>query len=114
LTPSARSANLIAGDGMKNGFPAPNKELAKTKNNHLTGKARCEPDFHFLTVEGSSRSRRKGVAVVQKAAELEMKAARVGARPARHPPDRTDPGDALDRRDAEADMLALDRFRDHA
>ena len=38
LTPSARSANLIAGDGMKNGFPAPNKELAKTKNNHLTGK----------------------------------------------------------------------------
>ena len=26
LTPSARSANLIAGDGMKNGFPAPNKE----------------------------------------------------------------------------------------
>jgi hypothetical protein len=41
---------------MKNGFPAPNKELAKTKNNHLTGKApykfestplqqrvRCEP-----------------------------------------------------------------------
>jgi hypothetical protein len=43
---------------MKNGFPAPNKELAKTKNNHLTGKApykfestslqrrvKCEPDF---------------------------------------------------------------------
>src|ERR1700722_8033561 len=28
LTPSARSANLIAGDGMKNGFPAPNKELS--------------------------------------------------------------------------------------
>jgi hypothetical protein len=27
LTPSARSANLIAaGDGTKNGFPAPNKE----------------------------------------------------------------------------------------
>src|SRR5215472_17227799 len=26
LTPSARSANLIAGDGKKNGFPAPNKE----------------------------------------------------------------------------------------
>ena len=38
LTPSARSANLIAGDGMKNGFPAPNKELAKTQNRHLTGK----------------------------------------------------------------------------
>jgi hypothetical protein len=26
LTPSARSANRIAGDGTKNGFPAPNKE----------------------------------------------------------------------------------------
>ena len=35
----ARSANLIAGDGTKNGFPAPNKEPAKTKNHHLTGKA---------------------------------------------------------------------------
>jgi hypothetical protein len=58
LTPSARSANLIAGDGTKNGFPAPNKEPAKTKNDHLTGKApykfesislqegvRCEPDL---------------------------------------------------------------------
>src|SRR3954470_17410219 len=39
LTPSARSANLIAGDGTKNGFPAPNKELQQTKNNHLTRKA---------------------------------------------------------------------------
>ena len=39
LTPSARSANLTAGDGTKNGFPAPNKEPAKTKNDHLTGKA---------------------------------------------------------------------------
>jgi hypothetical protein len=28
LTPSARSANLIAGDGTKNGLPAPNKEPA--------------------------------------------------------------------------------------
>jgi len=58
LTPSARSANLIAGDGTKNGFPAPNKEPAKTKNHHLTGKApykfesislqrgvRCEPGY---------------------------------------------------------------------
>src|SRR5258708_25320794 len=39
LTPSARSANLIVGDGTKNGFPAPNKEPAKTKNDYLTGKA---------------------------------------------------------------------------
>ena len=28
LTPSARSANLIVGDGTKNGLPAPNKEPA--------------------------------------------------------------------------------------
>src|SRR5689334_18670141 len=48
LTPSARSANLIAGDGMKNGFLAPNKELAKTKNNHLTGKAPYKFESAFL------------------------------------------------------------------
>src|SRR3984893_1058186 len=52
------------------------------------------------------------VAVVEKAAKLEMKPASVGARPARHPPDWTHPGDALDRLDAEPDMLALDLFRD--
>jgi len=31
LTPSARSANLIAGDGKKNGIPAPNKESPKSQ-----------------------------------------------------------------------------------
>jgi hypothetical protein len=31
LTPSARSANVIAGDGTKNGFLAPNKEPEKPK-----------------------------------------------------------------------------------
>ena len=31
LTPSARSANLIAGDGTKNGIPAPNKESPKSQ-----------------------------------------------------------------------------------
>src|SRR5439155_22873189 len=39
LTPSARSANLIAGDGMKNGFPAPNKEPPINQKRLLTGKA---------------------------------------------------------------------------
>src|SRR5258708_16456467 len=39
LTPSARSAKLIAGDGTKNGFPAPNKEPTTTRNDGLTGKA---------------------------------------------------------------------------
>src|SRR5689334_8831967 len=46
LTPSARSANLIAGDGTKNGFPAPNKEPAKTKNHHLTGKSPIQVRIH--------------------------------------------------------------------
>ena len=32
LTPSARSANLIAGDRTRNGFPAPNKEPATNQN----------------------------------------------------------------------------------
>jgi hypothetical protein len=39
LTPSARSANLIAGDGTKNGFPAPNKEPTTNQNHYLTAKA---------------------------------------------------------------------------
>src|SRR6202011_505149 len=42
-TPSARSANLIAGDGTKNGFPAPNKEPTTTRNDGLTGK----PPYKF-------------------------------------------------------------------
>src|SRR6266446_7787338 len=58
LTPSACSGNLIAGDGTKNGLPAPNKELSANKKHYLTGKAPykfesaflqrgvcCEPDF---------------------------------------------------------------------
>ena len=39
LTPSARSANLIAGDGTKNGFPAPNKEPAKNQKRPLDRKS---------------------------------------------------------------------------
>src|SRR5690348_9191015 len=39
LTPSARSANLIAGDGTKNGFSSSEQRTGKTKNDHLTGKA---------------------------------------------------------------------------
>src|SRR6516164_686792 len=39
LTPSARSASLIAGDGTKNGFPAPYKEPTINQNHYLTGKA---------------------------------------------------------------------------
>src|SRR5271155_922227 len=43
-----RSANLIVGDGTKNGFPAPNKELQQTKNDHLTGKAPYKFESAFL------------------------------------------------------------------
>src|SRR5438132_5989384 len=40
LTPSARSANLIAGDGTKNGLSrSEQKTGSKTQNNRLTGKA---------------------------------------------------------------------------
>jgi hypothetical protein len=39
LTPSARFANLIAGDGTENGLPAPNKEPATNQNDCLTAKA---------------------------------------------------------------------------
>ena len=59
LTPSARSANLIPGDGTKNGLSrSEQKTVSTTQNNRLTGKApykfesislqrrvRCEPDF---------------------------------------------------------------------
>ena len=48
LTPSARSANLIAGDGTKNGFPAPNKEPSENQNDYLTGKAPYRFESAFL------------------------------------------------------------------
>jgi hypothetical protein len=37
LTPCARSGSLIAGDGTKNGLPAPNKELAQEQKRTSTG-----------------------------------------------------------------------------
>src|SRR3984893_6327151 len=39
LTPSARSGNLIVGDGTKNGLPAPNKELAINRKQPLDRKS---------------------------------------------------------------------------
>src|SRR5438270_5404775 len=48
LTPSARPANLIAGDGTKNGFPAPNKEPPTNQNHYLTGKAPYKFESSFL------------------------------------------------------------------
>jgi hypothetical protein len=54
LTPSARSANLIAGDGTKNGIPAPNKEPATNQKQLLDRKSpiqvriRLSPNFRSL------------------------------------------------------------------
>jgi hypothetical protein len=46
---SACSANLIPGDGTKNGFPAPNKEPATNQKRLFDRKSpiqvTCEPDF---------------------------------------------------------------------
>jgi hypothetical protein len=49
LTPSARSANLIAGDGMKNGLSrSEQKTVSTTQNNRLTGKAPYKFESGFL------------------------------------------------------------------
>ena len=60
LTPSARSANLIAGDGTKNGLSAPNKEPGTNQNDYLTGKApykSCELAISRRIADCISRSR---------------------------------------------------------
>src|SRR5438309_2649443 len=74
LTPSARSANLIAGDGTKNGFPAPNKEPTTNQKRLLDRKNPIQvrirlPPAESLQTVGPSRStwpwgepsRRKGL-----------------------------------------------------
>src|SRR5690349_24588584 len=61
LTPSARSANLIAGDGTKNGLSrSEQKTVSTTQNNRLTGKApyRFESCFLHRRVRCEPRSRR--------------------------------------------------------
>jgi hypothetical protein len=57
LTPSARSANLIAGDGMKNGFPAPNKELAINQKQLLDRKSPIQVGIRFPPASGENLSR---------------------------------------------------------
>src|SRR5947208_14781213 len=49
LTPSARSANLIPGDGAKNGLSrSEQKTVSTTQNNRLTGKAPYKFESVFL------------------------------------------------------------------
>src|SRR5712672_508307 len=65
LTPSARSGNLIVGDGTKNGLPAPNKELAINRKQPLERKSpiqvriRLAPAVSQLRTGLSSTSVRK-------------------------------------------------------
>src|ERR1700719_1442705 len=47
LTPSARSANLIAGDGTKNNLPAPNKELTANPKQSLDRKSPIQVRIHL-------------------------------------------------------------------
>src|SRR5271168_1753545 len=42
---------------MKNGFPAPNKELQQTKNDHLTGKAPYKFESSFAPAGSHLRTR---------------------------------------------------------
>src|SRR5256885_8899966 len=48
LTPSARSANLIAGDGTKNSLSRSEQRTATNQNNYLTGKAPYKFESGFL------------------------------------------------------------------
>jgi hypothetical protein len=50
LTPSARSGDLIAGDGTKNGLSrSEQKTLSTTQNNRLTGKAPYKSTANLTT-----------------------------------------------------------------
>jgi hypothetical protein len=62
LTPSARSANLIAGDGTKNGFPAPNKEPTTNQNQPLDRKSPIQVRIRFLPPASLSDERRRRLA----------------------------------------------------
>src|SRR6266446_2846968 len=56
LTPSARSANLIAGDGTKNGFPAPNKEPATNQQRLLDRKSPIQVRIRFPPAASQQRT----------------------------------------------------------
>ena len=56
LPPSARSANLIAGDGTKNGFPAPNKEPATNQRQPLDRKSPIQVRISFPPAASHERT----------------------------------------------------------
>src|SRR5712672_3064671 len=57
LTPSARSGNLIVGDGTKNGLPAPNKELAINRKQPLDRKSPIQVRIHLPPAGSRVRTR---------------------------------------------------------
>jgi hypothetical protein len=56
LTPPARSPNLIAGDGTKNGFPAPNKEPAPDQKRLLDRKSPIQVRILFPPARSQQRT----------------------------------------------------------
>src|SRR5207253_11201924 len=62
LTPSARSANLIAGDGTKNGFPAPNKEPATNQKPLLDRKSPIQVRIRLPPAKSLLRTRLRSAA----------------------------------------------------
>ncbi len=59
LTPSARSANLIAGDGTKNGFHAPNKEPATNQKQLLDTKSPIQVRIWLPPAESCANLRQR-------------------------------------------------------
>jgi hypothetical protein len=62
LTPSARSGNLIAGDGMKNGLSrSEQKTVSTTQNNRLTGKAPYKSTANLTAEDVTGQHDRRSV-----------------------------------------------------
>ena len=55
LTPSARSANLIAGDGTKNGFPSSEQRTGKNQKRPLDRKSPIQVRIHSPPAESQLR-----------------------------------------------------------
>ena len=64
LTPSARSANLIAGDGTKNGFPTPNKEPTTNQKSLLDTKSPIQVRIHLPPAKSHVRTDLGGISFV--------------------------------------------------
>src|SRR3984893_1621363 len=85
LTPSARSGNLIVGDGTKNGLPAPNKELAINRKQPLDRKNPIQVRIRFPPAESLLRTEeREGKLYAIKSTRTEQLSR--GPPPIRRPP----------------------------